>query len=300
MGEIMPKHHTFGGRHTDDKLVRLAAYMKAFTTALKNQRFELVYIDAFAGSGERAETRPALPLFDKNSTGEIVTVPGSALRALETTPPFDCLVLIEQNRGRFQSLEELAAKYPQHNVRLHRGDANGVVRRLCAEIPWHRSNRQAKGVRGVLFLDPYGMEVEWATIEAVAETEALDAWIFFPLSGLYRNAPLDRLKISEDKHHRITAVLGTDDWEASWYNSQSYQTDLFGDETTSIRTVDVDAIEEYVRKRLATVFKGAVLKPRRIYNDRGAPLASLFFAVSNPHPKAVEVATRIAGSILKR
>ena len=209
-------------------------------------------------------------------------------------------MLIEEDDGRFSSLEKLAAEFPQQRVLLHHGDANGAVRKLCADIPWHRSDDRAKGVRGVLFLDPYGMEVEWSTMEAVAATQAVDAWIFFPLSGLYRNAPHDKLKITEDKRRRITVVLGTDDWEKSWYGTPSGQSDLFGDEAAAIRTVDVDAIEEYVRKRLATVFKGAVMKPLRIYNERGAPIASLFFAVSNPNPKAVGLAKRIADSILKR
>ena len=34
--------------------------------------------------------------------------------------------------------------------------------------------------RAVLFLDPYGMQVEWATIEAVAKTKAIDLWLLFP------------------------------------------------------------------------------------------------------------------------
>jgi three-Cys-motif partner protein len=296
----MTEPHAFGGRHTDDKLNRLVAYMAAFTTALKNQSFTLLYIDAFAGSGGRAEERPALPLFDGDSSAQVVTVPGSARLALEVDPPFDILVLIEEDNGRFASLENLAAEFPQQRVILHHGDANGAVRKLCADIPWHNSGGNTKGVRGVLFLDPYGMEVEWPTIEEVAASQAIDAWIFFPLSGLYRNAPHDKLKITEDKRRRITAVLGTDDWEKSWYDSPASQGDLFGDEATAIRTVDVDAIEEYVRKRLATVFKGAVMKPIRIYNERGAPIASLFFAVSNPNPKAVGLAKRIADSILKQ
>ncbi|MEW6074198.1 MAG: hypothetical protein AB1726_16580 [Planctomycetota bacterium] len=35
--------------------------------------------------------------------------------------------------------------------------------------------------RKVLFLDPYGMQVEWVTIEAVAQTKAIDLWVLFPL-----------------------------------------------------------------------------------------------------------------------
>jgi hypothetical protein len=32
-----------------------------------------------------------------------------------------------------------------------------------------------------VFLDPYGMQVEWSTIEALAATKAVDLWYLFPL-----------------------------------------------------------------------------------------------------------------------
>ena len=41
----------FGGPWTQQKLNILEHYLDAYTTALKNQPFRLVYIDAFAGTG---------------------------------------------------------------------------------------------------------------------------------------------------------------------------------------------------------------------------------------------------------
>ena len=32
-----------------------------------------------------------------------------------------------------------------------------------------------------LFLDPYGMQVEWETIRSIASTQAIDLWVLFPL-----------------------------------------------------------------------------------------------------------------------
>jgi hypothetical protein len=52
LNELMTTHH-FGGSWTDEKLERLARYLTAYTTALKNQRFQKIYIDAFAGTGFR-------------------------------------------------------------------------------------------------------------------------------------------------------------------------------------------------------------------------------------------------------
>ena len=41
----------FGGSWTQEKLNILRGYLDAYTTALKDQPFKLIYIDAFAGSG---------------------------------------------------------------------------------------------------------------------------------------------------------------------------------------------------------------------------------------------------------
>ena len=50
--------HIFGSGLTDIKLAMVEAYLRAFTTALQGKPnlscpFELWYIDAFAGTGER-------------------------------------------------------------------------------------------------------------------------------------------------------------------------------------------------------------------------------------------------------
>src|SRR5690606_687521 len=154
------------------------------------------------------------------------------------------------------------------------------------------------GMRGIVFLDPYGMEVKWETVEAIAATEAIDCWYFFPLSGLYRNAPHDPTKLDQKKEAALDSVLGTTDWQSRWYSHQIGPQSLFETESQAVVRADVDAIEAYVGERLRSVFKGAVLPPMRLRHNGGAPMASLFFAVSNPGHKVVALARRIAGHIL--
>lgn len=295
--------HRFGGRHTDAKLKKLSQYMSTYTTALKDQGFVLAYIDAFAGSGDRTETHPTLPLFAAPGLEpEIVSVAGSARLAFETKPPFEVMVLVEKDPGRFASLEKLSKDYPDQKVRLAKDDANDVVQKLCKRLPWHGSPDMPKGMRGLLFLDPYGMEVRWETIEAVAATKAIDMWCFFPLMGLYRQAAREQFRIDDKKRSMLNLVLGTSEWENDWYKPVQRPLsmfDLMEDEEVRIRTADVDAIEGYVQRRLQSIFRGVVLPPSRITNARGAPLASLFFAMANPSPKAVAVGKRIAAHILK-
>ncbi|TIU21704.1 MAG: three-Cys-motif partner protein TcmP, partial [Mesorhizobium sp.] len=147
-------------------------------------------------------------------------------------------------------------------------------------------------------LDPYGMEVSWKTVEAIAKTQALDCWYFFPLSGLYRNAPHDPAKLDLSKQASLDRVLGATDWRSRWYNHEVTRADIFETRGQAVRRADVNAIEAYVKERLQTAFKGAVLDPVRLHHKNGAPLASLFFAVSNTSSAAVKLATDMASHIL--
>jgi three-Cys-motif partner protein len=290
----MDGRHVFGSSETERKLDCLRAYLSAYSTALKSLNFSRVYIDAFAGTGSRTETRASLPFFGGADLEEITT-PGSAKIALETSPPFHHLLFIEHDPKKVVALKKTIADHPGGRAHVREGDANEIVQRICKRFDWHRER-----MRGVIFLDPYGMEVDWDTVKAIADTEALDCWYFFPLSGLYRNAPRDSLRLDQSKIDALTRVFGTDTWRHEWYEEKQEQYDLLGQLVSGEnRILDVDRIEEWVHKRLKDVFKGAVLKPLRLKHSNGAPMASLFFAVSNPKFAAVRVASDIAGHILK-
>ncbi len=291
--------HIFGGPDTSRKLQCLQEYLKAFSIALRNQEFACIYIDAFAGSGTRTEITPALPLFGEEfAEPQEITTPGSARIAIETDPPLNSIVLIEQDDTRFRELERLRDQHSDRAIIVRKGDANEYVQRLCAKTTWRERKLGRRGIRGVIFLDPYGMEVSWQTVEAIAKTEALDCWYFFPLSGLYRNAPHDPAKLDTGKQASLDRVLGAKDWRERWYEHQALPKDMFETEAQAVRRTDVDAIEAYVKERLESVFKGGVLDPVRLHQRNGAPLASLFFAVSNPSAAAVKLATEIASHIL--
>lgn len=291
--------HIFGGPDTAKKLHCLKEYLRAFSIALRNQQFGCVFIDAFAGSGTRTEVAPALPLFGEEfAEPQEITTPGSARIAIDTDPPLHSIVLIEEDASRFAELERLAADHPDRGIIVRRGDANDYVQRLCTRTAWRERKNGRRGIRGVIFLDPYGMEVSWQTVEAIAKTEALDCWYFFPLSGLYRNAPHDPAKLDAGKQTSLDRVLGASDWRTRWYEHQTLTKDLLETQAEAVRRTDVDAIEAYVKERLESVFKGGVLDPVRLRHRNGPPLASLFFAISNPSPAAVKLATDIASHIL--
>jgi three-Cys-motif partner protein len=78
-----------------------------------------------------------------------------------------------------------------------------------------------------MFLDPYGMQVEWSLIEAIARTEAVDLWVLFPL-GVAVNRLLTRVEPPSGKWAQaLTRMLGTEDWRDAFYPRRVERT-LFG------------------------------------------------------------------------
>lgn len=271
--------HRFGGGWTLIKLEVLRKYLEFYTTALKNKNFRLVYIDAFAGSGECTV----------RSGDDYLTVDGSAKIALQATNRFDELHFIEESKSRHDSLERLSGSHPDQNIKVYQEDANSVILNLCINTDW-------AATRAVMFIDPYGLSLAWSTLEEVAKTKAIDVWYLFPLSGIFRQAAHDMSKIDSGKERKLDEVLGADDWREKFY-SDSPQQDLFGQEPQQVRTVNVNQIENYVEARLRALFP-AVAKPLRLPQS-GAPLYSLFFCVSNPSGPAIGLSMKVAEHILK-
>ncbi len=287
------KDQKFGGPWSLLKVETVASYLQAFNIALRQKPsptmpFRRIYIDAFAGSGSFSFSTESAPLLDEGAS--ITHHSGSAKRALEIDPPFDELIFIERSEKNVEKLRALCK--PFKSARVIAGDANVEVRKVCASTDWKRT-------RGVVFLDPFGASVDWQTLEAIARTKALDVWYLFPLFGLYRNAPQDPAALDASKHRTLTRMLGTDSWQQVFYRvRKSDQVELFADTSQGSvsRVVAVDEMEAFLKRRLEDIFE-AVLEPKRL-PETGAPMFSLFFAVSNQ--RAVKVATRIAGYLLNK
>ena len=287
------KAHRFGGDWTTSKLAILGEYLKGYTTALKNQPFRTGYIDAFAGTGYRALADDAavdLVFPDLAEDAPQALLDGSARIALKTEPRFDKYIFIEQKTGRCGALEALKTEFPllAADIDVRRGDANAEIKELCSK-DW--SSRRA-----VLFLDPYGAQVEWTTIEAVAGTMAIDLWLLFPL-GIGVNRLLTRSgEIPASWRRRLDLLLGTADWYDAFYKVEHAPT-LFDTSETRVVKATTDTIGRYFNDRLGQVFAGVAPEPRVLLNSANCPLYLLCFAVGNP--KGAPVALRIANHLLK-
>jgi three-Cys-motif partner protein len=287
--------HEFGSQDTDLKLSVVEAYIQAYTKALTGKWPELWYIDAFAGTGSRTVRVAARAgdLFDASAPEQVEHRRGSARIALDVHPPFNRVVFMEKNPLYCAALQELKSQYPNRDIDVIEGDANGLIRN---EINWEGWKR----TRAVMFLDPYGMTVEWDTLQSIAKTKAIDIWYLFSLSGLYRQAARRIESVDPIKRAAITRMLGSNAWERELY-SPPPQLDLLsplGDPADLQRAADVKGLEKYVRARLGELFP-VVLEPLSLPVVRKPQRFSLFFAVSNPDRKAIGLATKFASYALK-
>jgi three-Cys-motif partner protein len=282
----------FGGSWTEQKLKILAKYLAAYTKILsKKTQYKFYYLDAFAGTGYREIKEPENPnqvLFPELIEGETrAFLDGSAKVALGIEPQFHNYVFIERDPARCAELEKLRAedKKPDRII-VRNQEANDYLLKLC-QANWDKH-------RAVLFLDPFGLQVKWSTLEAIAKTKAIDVWILFPLgSGV--NRLLKRNGQIDPNHRRILDDLfGCTDWFEEFYKFES-EPDLFGGTATKIRKSDLKSIGAYFVKRLSSIFAG-VAEPMPLLNAKNNPLFLFCFAAGNSY--AAKTAVKIANDII--
>lgn len=144
-----------------DKHYFLWRYLNAFTTAMGKKKWVgLHYIDLFAGAGiERLKGSNQLEW-------------GSPLLAAQATRPFDRLHLCEKRKKVCGALSERLKQFPQPtDPQIVVGDANKNVGEIVGEVP--------SGALSVAFLDPYGLQLHFSTLQALAARKT-DLIIFFP------------------------------------------------------------------------------------------------------------------------
>lgn len=299
----MKKAQSFGGDWTEDKLKRLGKYLRAYTKifeANQNAQFlTTIYVDAFASTGERAtgDKSKGLETDADISDAEVRQfLDGSVRIALEVKPEFDQYLFIELDAENCQTLEHnLNASYPHmmHKIQIENAEANQYLRDWCRLTDWSKK-------RAVLFLDPFGMQVEWSLLEAISQTHAIDVWLLFPI-GMGVNRMLTRSQPPPKPWaDRLDKTLGNKDWQEKFYPSVVDMT-LFGDVETQSKKTSFAGIAEYFVARLNTLFPNGVAdNPVLLRNSRNTPLYLLCFATSNQKESVRKAALKIASDILKR
>lgn len=293
--------NSFGGSWTEEKLTKVQKYLIAYLTALKKQEFTLNYIDAFAGSGYRENVNTGKRTDNLILSSELAEQDadeyrkGSVIKALELNPGFDQYLFIEKEAKNVSRLKDVRNQYAtiKHRIEIVSSDANNYLLTLCQHKNW-RINR------AVLFLDPYGMQVKWKTIEAIAATKAIDLWYLFPVGIAVNRLLKNDGDIARPHRKRLNNIFGRDDWYDNFYKEpETHQLSLFGESNSSVdKVANISVINSYFVKRLKEVFPGVAETPCVLRNSKNSPLYSLCFAAANP--KGAKIALRIAQHILKQ
>lgn len=283
--------HCFGGDWTREKLERLSkylcAYMKIFKGNERARYFSTYYVDAFAGTGHRVDHEQPT---DQCLFGDLDAVEfqkGSATIALETKPPFDHYIFVDKKAEHIAELRTAVDGFNELDVDIIQDDANAYLNDWCRCMDWNKN-------RAVAFLDPYGTQVDWETINGIASTKAIDLWLLFPL-GQAVNRMLTKKMPDPTWAKRLDRLFGTTEWRTEFYRPRK-QIGLFDKVEELEKSATFDSIGNYFVKRLETVFAKVSQKPFALCNSKNIPIFLLCFASGNP--KGSKTAVRIADDIL--
>ncbi len=180
---------------------------------------------------------------------------------------------MEKDRERCSDLEDLKSEFLERSITIQNSDANEFLASFSRD--WDRC-------RGVLFLDPFGAELEWRTLERIAGFNALDAWILVPVATIARMLPTRREpdEISDQWSQRLTKIYGGESWRGLYRNDP--QQVLFG-EASRIRTPGIDDLVRIYKKQLRTLFGIRLLERScQLKNSKNVVLYEFMFCVGSP------------------
>ena len=152
----------------------------------------------------------------------------------------------------------------------------------------------------VVFLDPFGMELEWDVLQAVARTESLDCWLLFPLATVQRLMNRDGI-IPVGRRRRLTAFFGAEDWAQEFFQERDRQMTLWDSvESGHIKQASTAKVIAYTVRRLRAIFRQVLDHPLILRNRSRSPIFLLFFMMNNPRESAQRLAARVAKFIVER
>ena len=290
------------GPWAKDKLDRLRRYLEAYATILSKQRWcqGFHYIDAFAGPGihevrsARKRLSPVEDLFLgaadylHESEEQRQFLSGSPRVALEISHPFSTYTFVEKSPERVVELENLQGEFKRsRKIGIRQTDCTAFLRDRVAKsenVDWGTN-------RAVVFLDPFGMQVGWPTIELLAKTKAIEVFVNFPVGMAIQRLLLRSGEFTDTQRKKLDEYFGSDEWFKEIYKKR--KADLFGDEPIEKVEKSGERLAKWYRDRLAKVF-GHASKAALIRNTKGGHLYYLMLA--SPNSTGTKIANHILGA----
>lgn len=269
----------FGGNWTEAKMEIVVSYAKAYLTIMDKQSWaKTMYFDGFAGSG----------IIETDESEDVKK--GTALRILDILEPspFDLYYFVELNEGHKTELEKrIQENFFGRNAHVVNADCNDKLMSMAKFL------KENKNFRALVFIDPYGMSVNWSSIEALKGL-GVDLWILVPTGiGISRLLKNDG-NISEAWLSKLEKFLGLgqEEIKAHFYKTKEQNT-LFGIETIIEKEKNtVNKAGELYKQRLNTIFK-FVSESFVMKNSTNSIMYHFMMATNNP------TALKIANEVIK-
>lgn len=289
---------SWGGKWTEEKLDAFEKYVNAYLTIMNSYReknnWKLIYFDGFAGSGSRNEAKEETNsellqnLFKDCCVDEVELNPykGAAERVLSIAQQgFDFYFFVDKDKESSLKLHELLSPFENDKNLVYRNsDANKQIELLAQAM--HKD----KSLAALALLDPFGMQVDWSSIEKLKDTHT-DLWILIP-TGVIVNRLLDR-KCELTHIEKLTSFFGKDeDFLKDYFYKRRKVDTLFGEtEITEKVKKPIEKIAELYIEQLNTIFNHVTEKPLVLYNTRNTPI--FHFACASNNPTAIKIASQI-------
>jgi three-Cys-motif partner protein len=271
----------FGGNWTQQKIEMVVAYAKAYLIIMnKYPQYKTLYFDGFAGSGD----------IYKNEEADIDIIKGTAIRILEINEPksFDIYYFVEKDERNKIELEKLIKQdFSKKKTYVVSEDCNNKLLSLANYLKEHSNDRV------LAFIDPYGMSLDWNSIECLKGL-GIDLWILVPTGmGINRLLKKDG-KISDAWLEKLERFLGLEkEIILNHFYKESKSLTLFGEETVIEKEENaIVKSGDLYRERLNSIFK-FVSEPFIMKNSTNSIMYHFMMASNN------KTAIKIANDVIK-
>lgn len=261
MGEKIDKI----GKWSESKLISLKKYLEPYATIMNSPKQKkwcknFYYIDAFAGSGK------------PTSKDEKIFIDGSPLCALKIKNQFSGYIFIEKENWRISRLELLKQEFPKLKIEIIQGDCNEILLNDIFSI-------FAPNERIFLFLDPFGMSINWEIIDKAAKKKNIEILLNLPIMAINRAVLWkegDRL--TEKQKVLMDKLCGNKDWLKKFYIERPT---LFNNKVKEKRPITAEELSNWFKSELSKIFE-YVSNPIFMKNSKNTTLYSLILASHNP------------------
>lgn len=255
------------GPWTEVKVEIVREYAQLFLTITgKHPYFERVYLDGFAGSG----------IMKSKTSGDHIQATPARILAIE--PGFNEYHFIEMVPDRRALLESVIGSVP--NVTIYGGDSNEILLNRLLPTMTFDSYR-----KGLLFLDPHHLQVDWRVVEAAGKSGCIDLLLNFPIHDINRNALRgDPSLVLKESVATMNWFCGSEGWRDVVYREDE---DLFGNITTKKRRGNDPIVQWYSQQLKDVAGFQYVSTALPMTNEKNAPVYYLIGASQKPQAVSV-------------